>query len=138
MKYVPAILVVALVLVFVGLVSRGMFESKPPAAATSTLDEGDRYQAKRVRVISGDLFDVYLENGKRYLVKLAGVISTPPEAKDAVIRLLNQSQQDGHPLVVEIRRWDDDKGRWIADLYFDGTDVTLAEWLQAKTLVYSR
>ena len=103
-----------------------------------TLETDQKYQVKRVKVLEGHRFDVYLENKKRYLVSLDGVIGTPPEAKDSVVRLLNESQEKGHPLTIIPRRWNDCQFCWMVDVYFDSQNVTLTEWLKARELVYSR
>ena len=96
---------------------------------------GLRVPVKRAKVLEGHVFDLVLANGERYLVHLEGVRGTPSEAKEKVVRLLNEHRQLGNPLTVLLRRWDDVRDRWVAVLYYDGQQ-SLREWLLSQNLVY--
>jgi len=133
---------IVVVVAVVGLIFTAVSSHAPPPPSTSipgkTLEIGNRYKVLKVRVLEGHVFDVYLENQKRYLVALEGVIGTPPEAKEHVVRLLNKSQDEGHFVTIIPREWNDREYWWMVDMYFNSQDVTLAEWLRARELVYNQ
>ena len=140
-KYWPVIVLVLTIPFYflcTKVINPVLVEAIPASQYQYTLQTGERYEAKTVKVLEAHSFDVYLKNGKRYLMSLDGVIGTPPEAKDSVVRLLNESQEKGHPLTIIPRRWNDSQSCWMVDVYFDSQGETLAEWLKARELVYSR
>jgi len=96
---------------------------------------GQPLLVKRIRVVEGHVFDIVLDSGDRYLVRLDGVSGTPAEAKTRVLRLLNEHRQLEHSLTVVLRQWDADKDQWIATLYYNGQD-SLSDWLSSQNLVY--
>jgi hypothetical protein len=105
----------------------------------STVEQGQTYTVTRVRVVEGHVFDIYLENGKRYLVALHGVPGTPPETKDQVVRCLNEHREGDKKLVFVPRIWDEHRQRYVGDIYLDGTcSMSLTDWLTIKGLTYSR
>lgn len=103
-----------------------------------TLVVGKSYKALKVDVIKGHVFDVYLENRHRYQFRLFGILETPLEARDEVVKLLNDRRLSGEKLIIVPKFWDSEKECWFVDIYFDSNrSATLTEWLRAKDLVYS-
>lgn len=102
-----------------------------------SLSNGNEYIVKRIQVIEGHLFDVYLENGGRYLVSLYDVLNTPTEAKAVVIRELNNHKESGKILTLVPRSWDESKNCWVADIYLD-QDHSLTNFLKSRQLVFIR
>ncbi len=108
------------------------------------LDIGKEYHVKRIKVLQGHIFDIEREDGRRYLVHLDNIVGTPPEAKSAVLKLLNDHQQEKHLLIMEARSWDAEKERWSVRIYYDvsmGSNMkysSLGEWLALQGLVYNR
>lgn len=83
------------------------------------------YKIKRIHVMSGDEFDLTLENGRRVHARLA--IQTVPNVKSKVVAHINQSTK---PSVIVIS----DGEVWVVDLVFD--NVSLTDWLYAQKLVW--
>lgn len=105
----------------------------------STIQKDQVYTAKMVRVVEGHVFDIYLENGKRYLVALRHVPGTPFEAKDQVVRYLNDCRSGGKKLTLVFRGWDAQNQRHLCEIYPDEAhSLSLTDWLYAKSMAYSR
>ncbi len=103
------------------------------------LAAGEEYPVKRIKVMQGHVFDIEREDGRRYLVHLENIVGTPPEAKAAVLKLLNEHQKKKQPLVMEARSWDVAKERWAVRIYYDTShNSSLGEWLALQGLVYNR
>jgi hypothetical protein len=114
-------------------------DSDPVSDTDSTIQENQEYTVQRIRVVEGHVFDVSLENGKRYLIALHRVPSTPPEAKDQVVRCLNDYREREKPLICVPIFWDTNQQRYVGDIYLDGTrSMSLTDWLTARSLIYSR
>ena len=98
---------------------------------------GHQYKVKTIKVLQAHVFDIVLENDNRYLVALYGVPGTPPEAKEFVVRYLNDCREKGHKPVLTPHAWDGTKQCYLIDLFLeDGKSVT--QWLYAQKLAYSR
>jgi hypothetical protein len=137
----PVAVMILLVLFFVGLSYVAHYEigrHKPPVAVESqNLHYGLHYKIKTVKVLQAHVFDVVLENDKRYLIALDGVPGTPPEAKEFVVRYLNDCREKGHKPAIVPHAWDEAKQYYLVDLFFeDGQSLT--QWLYAQKLAYSR
>jgi len=118
----------------------GLSATTAISGVASTIQLDQVYTVKTVRVIEGHVFDVYLENGKRYLVALRHVPGTPPEAKEKAVRRLNTHREREKKLLFVPRDWDDLRQRYVGDIYLDElpNSMTMTDWLTARALVYSR
>jgi hypothetical protein len=94
---------------------------------------GNKYNIKRISVLSGDSFDIVLKDQKstRILGKLN--VNATQNAKQEVLELLNHVTNP--KVVLESKQVD---GKWIVNIYFtqDGKEKTITEWLVSKNLVY--
>ncbi len=149
------IVLISLTMVFlaghvIGHNSPIQFLAWPPRAVESrpstglALTSGEEYLVKRIKVMQGHIFDIEREDGRRYLVHLENITGTPPEAKPAVLKLLNEHQRKKHQLIMEARSWDSKKERWAVRIYYDVSidsrikPSSLGEWLVLQGLVYNR
>jgi len=101
---------------------------------TETSNSGEVYSVKSIQVISGNEFDLKLENGKRIHALLA--VRATPDSRERVIDYLNQ--HGDHPKVKVIGR----KGEmWIVDVYVKTNEAldeqhSLTQWLVNNELVW--
>jgi hypothetical protein len=94
------------------------------------------YTVKTVELVSGDIFDVILEeNNTRILAKLE--VFTTRSAKEKVRVFLNEST---NPRVVLKKRLENVEGSpmWAVDMYVthQGQEIKVSEWLTQQNLVY--
>jgi hypothetical protein len=91
------------------------------------------YQLKRITVVKGDLFDVsiYDKDSSRLFVKLN--LNAVEDSKSSVLNLINNSI---NPKLKLIKK--DIDGKWVVEIYlnFEQKEISLAEWLVSKNLVY--
>jgi hypothetical protein len=120
---------------FVGL--RNPLPSLITPNKVSTLEIDKEYKIEQIAVLRGQghIFDIHLANGKRYLIHLADVIGTPPEAENKVIEYLNVALEESRRPLLIPRRWNAIGAYWEADIYIHGNSLTY--WLETKGLVYS-
>lgn len=87
------------------------------------------YLVRSVQVIQGNEFDITYDTGRVH-GKL--IVSTPPEAKVAVTRLLNEIT---NPKVYLIKQEQD---FWYIRMIVlkDGKEVDLVDWLKSQNLVW--
>ena len=94
---------------------------------------GNKYNIKRISVLSGDSFDIVLKDQKstRILGKLN--VNATQNAKQEVLELLNHVTNP--KVFLESKQVD---GKWIVNIYFtqDGKEKTITDWLVSKNLVY--
>ena len=103
-------------------------------AEHQSLVMGTGYTIKHLEVLQAHQFDVVLENDKRYLVELYGVIGSNAEAKGAVEKHLNQCREKKLKPTLVPRSWD--KDHYVADIIIG--ESTLTDWLYAQNLAYSK
>lgn len=91
-----------------------------------------------IRVLDGNDFDLKLEDGTRVRGHLR--VSTVPEAKDKVIRFINNSK---NPRVV-LYRYNPEEKFWEIDLLLEAQqssvlgDTSLTAWLRQEKLVWEK
>ena len=96
---------------------------------------GESYSVKSVDVIQGHEYDLQLSDGRRIRAQLE--VETTPEAREWVVRLLNESR---NPRVILLER--KTAGHWCVDLRVQpqnngfGREVSVADWLRTKHLAY--
>lgn len=85
------------------------------------------FNLEYIKVITGNEFDIKLDNGQRIHAKLQ--ITAVPEAKTQVIRLLNSSK---NPQVIICGKKDE---FWLVDIILTtDRNISLTEWLQSNKL----
>lgn len=143
--YLPlVILLVVLSFVFGGLTTWAVMSNLPDSELQTSVEGnsvvlGERYLVKSIKVIEAHVFDIYLKDGKRYLVALDGISDSPSGSKDDVVRELNKRKANSERPVFVPKRWDNDKGRYVGVVYFDkDSNLSISEWLLSNNLSYSR
>lgn len=91
---------------------------------------GTSYKVKHIGVISGHEFDLKLEDGRRVHALLD--VKTAPEAKEHVVRVLNNARSP------RIRLIEKNGSDWRVELYvkIDGQEVNFVSWLRQMDLVW--
>lgn len=93
----------------------------------------------RIKVLQGHEFDLKLDNGKRIHARLRK--GSVPEAKESVIRFLNENLKDRsvYAKVYDKVIQDHAEDIWIIDLIVETEEgeVSLTEWLEEKGLIWN-
>jgi len=87
------------------------------------------YTVRSIQVIQGNEFDIIYDTGRVHGKLLA---ATPPEAKLAVTRLLNDIT---NPKVYFLKQ---DKDFWYVKITVlkDGKEIDLVDWLKSQNLIW--
>lgn len=103
--------------------------------ANAIIDFQNPVPIQQMNVLTGDEFDLVLQDGRRIHASLS--VKTPPSAKPKVLELVNRCR---NPRAIFHK---DLGGIWLVDIYVtaknqDGSEVevSLAKWLQDKNLAY--
>ena len=104
--------------------------------AQKILEWRNPLKVEKIQVITGNDYDILLEDGRRIKASL-GVYPTP-DSKDKVVNFLNRSS---NPRVI-LKQQDD--GCWLVSLYVvakntadQNVEIDLSTWLREKNLVYN-
>ncbi len=117
------------------------FTSDQPTGSVPVVDDGKdvpdarSYTVKTVELVSGDIFDVILEDNTRILAKLD--VFTTRSAKEKVRVFLNECT---NPRVVLKDRLENIGGSpmWAVDMFVthQGQEIKVSDWLTQQNLVY--
>jgi len=110
----------------------GLLEKiKIPEKNAFVLRPNNELDIKKISVISGDSFDITLQNKIRIFAKLS--VLSIEGSKQRVISLLNSITS---PKVLLLKKQQD--GRWLVSINFmlDSKEVKLEDWLLSNNLVY--
>ncbi len=127
---------IALVLVM-GMVLKHRIQIHHPAdpIANAIINFQGPIPVRQIHVLTGDEFDLILQDGRRIHAVLD--VRTSPLAKSKVLQLINRSR---NPRII-IRK---NLGNlWVVEMYLTAksptggeVEVSLAKWLQHKNLAY--
>lgn len=136
MKYFLTFVIVTLA-VYLGYMGYCHYFVQPPVVngfvpvKVEDADVGKWFDIKRVRVVTGDQFEITTGDDMRILGKLK--VNATEDSKSKVVSLLNTCEA---PKVRLVTRQSDSK--WTVDIKFNqsGKEVDLATWLSENKLVY--
>jgi len=97
----------------------------------SSYFSGKSYKVNYIRVLSGNEFDLRLDNGKRIHARLA--VNAVPNSKKKVITYLNDNGTQPRVVILGQK-----ENTWIVDLYVQKElrEESLTEWLKKNDLVW--
>jgi len=108
-----------------------------PSLVTSPFEK--LHVVYRINVLQGHEFDLKLDNGKRVHARLR--IGTVPEAKESVIRFLNENLKNRTVYIKVYEKVSQEHAEdlWIVDLIVKTGEgeLSLAEWLEEKGLIWN-
>lgn len=96
------------------------------------IEKKEVFFVQKVTVIKGHEFDILLQDGAHIRASLS--VTTVPEAKKEVVRLLHLSSKSPSKLVV----YHHTKSWATVDLLLtiEGQEISLVDWLKNKKLIY--
>jgi hypothetical protein len=121
-----------ILLIITIILSLGLFyfENKTIPISPPVSIFSESHSIVRIHPLTGHEYDLLLKDGRRVLARLR--VITTPEARKKVIELINSSK---NPRVELIHKEAD---TWEAEIYlmFNGTEISLTEWLQKNHLTW--
>lgn len=95
-----------------------------------------KYQVKQVSVLADELYDITLDNDKRYLVKLP--VRTPASSKSKIVEFFNKLNNSGKSIYFVPINWNEKEGLWVGDFIWNEHGDTLTDWLKINGLIFER
>ena len=128
----------------IGFVAKTYWHSAQPAEippltsenSSLSLDISKRYTVQRIIVLDGDTFDVILDNDKRYFIRLVGSFGCPAEAREQVLKHINEAKRKGFAIKLTPYEWDCMSACWKVTLKINNED--LLNWLIENNLAYRK
>lgn len=108
----------------------------PVVQSGLSLELQKEYNPARIVVLSGDLYDVFLQNGRRYLMRLNGSSGCPDESKEKVIQYFNEARRNGFAIKIKVLGWNENQNCWNIDLY--SNDQNIMDWLVSNNYIYCK
>ncbi len=129
MRHKNLILAIAAIIIAAFVFLEAQYKYKIKTAKIVHVSE--TYDIRSITPISGNEFDISTMTGLKIHAILD--VATLPEAKAAVLKLLNSSS---NPKVTLIDRVDK-SWKVSIDVKSDGVDINISKWLKSQKLVYS-